>query len=82
MCVYFHDILFLGRLIAEFFFFFFVIVLYALLKFVFSKALVDLSLCDMVNFVRDSHLHITQEGLGELQWFEGVLYLTCENKQP
>jgi hypothetical protein len=36
----------------------------------------------MTNFVPDSRLHITQEALGELRWFEGVMYLTCANKQP
>jgi hypothetical protein len=68
--VCFHDILFLGRLIAEFFIFcFLVIVLFALLKFVFSKALVDLSSCSITNSVPDSCLHTTQEALGELQLF-------------
>jgi hypothetical protein len=71
MCVYFHDILFLGRLIAEFFIFFFflVILLSALLKFMFSKALVDISSCDMTNFVLESCLHTTQEALEELRLF-------------
>jgi hypothetical protein len=52
-----------------------------LLKFVFSNALVDLSSCDTKNSFPDSRLHITQEALGELWWFEGVLYLTYANKQ-
>jgi hypothetical protein len=68
--VCFHDILFLGRLIAEFFIFCFSCYsTFVLLKFVFSKALVDLSSCDMMNSVPDSCLHTTQEALGELWLF-------------
>jgi hypothetical protein len=36
----------------------------------------------MTNTVPNSRLHITQEVLGELWWFERILYLTCANKQP
>jgi hypothetical protein len=79
VCVCFHDILFLGRLIARVLhFFFLVIVFFVLLKFVFRKALVDLSSCDMMNFVPDSCLHTTQEALGDCSCFKGVLYLTMQ----
>ena len=54
----------------------------ALLKIVFSKTVVDLKSCDIVNSVPNSSLiHTTQEAPRNLLLFRRALYLTCADEQ-